>query len=171
VRFAARVVLFVVLWLLAWGDITVGNVVSGAAVATVLLIAFPPSRRAGRGFRISIVGSARLAVYVAVQLLSSNVVMVREILRPRPAVRPGVLTHRLVEPSEEIVTVMTSVIALSPGTMTVDVDRASTTICVHFLFLHDVAAARAFLVRLETMTRRAIAVASPEPTPLEEETQ
>jgi multisubunit Na+/H+ antiporter MnhE subunit len=51
---------------------------------------------------------------------------------------------------------MTSIIALSPGTMTVDVDRGSTTIYVHFLFLDDVAAARASLEQLEQLVSRAI---------------
>ena len=38
---------------------------------------------------------ARLAGYVAVQLVTSNVVMTREILRRRLDVQPGVLAHRL----------------------------------------------------------------------------
>ena len=51
---------------------------------------------------------------------------------------------------------MTSVIALSPGTMTVDVDRESTTIYVHFFRLRDLAAARASLARLERLVVDAI---------------
>jgi multisubunit Na+/H+ antiporter MnhE subunit len=51
---------------------------------------------------------------------------------------------------------MSSVIALSPGTMTVDVDPDSTRIYVHFLLLRDVEAARASLVRLERLAAGAI---------------
>jgi multicomponent Na+:H+ antiporter subunit E len=163
-------VLLVVLWLLAWGNISVANVVSGIAVASLLLLAFPPSRRAGRSFRVSGPGAARFAGYIARQLVTSNIVMIREILRPRLAVLPGVLAHRLQQPSEEIVTVMTSVIALSPGTMTVDVDPDASTIYVHFLFLRDIEAARASLVRLENLTRQAIVVASGSRAPSEKET-
>jgi hypothetical protein len=40
--------------------------------------------------------------------------------------------------------------------MTVDVDRTSSTIYVHFLFLRDVVAARAALERLERLASRVI---------------
>lgn len=157
----ARVALLVALWLLAWGQITVGNVISGAAVATVLLVAFPPAAHNRPRLRVSPVGAVRLAGYVVTQLMTSNIVMTREILRRRSSIRPGVLAHRLRIPSEEVVTLMTSIIALSPGTMTVDVDRGSTTIYVHFLFLRDVNASRASLDRLERLASQALTQESP----------
>ena len=157
----ARVALLVALWLLAWGQITVGNVVSGAAVATALLVAFPPAARGRPPVRVNPAGAARLAGYVLTQLVTSNIVMTREILRGRSRISPGVLAHRLRVPSEELVTVMTSVIALSPGTMTADVDPGSTTIYVHFLFLRDVDAARASLDRLERLASQAMTPRDP----------
>lgn len=150
----ARVVLLMALWLLAWGEITIANLVSGAVVITALLVAFPPG--ATSRVRFDLVAVARLVGYVVVQLFSSNVLMTREILRRRPTVRPGVLAHQLRSPSEYVVTLMTSIIALSPGTMTVDVDETATTVYVHFLFLHDVDAARASLARLERLVSQAI---------------
>ena len=54
-------------------------------------------------------------------------------------------------------TLMTSVIALSPGTMTADVDRESRTIYVHFFHLRDANEARASLNRLEDLVVNAIA--------------
>ena len=155
-RIAGRVALLVALWLLAWGDLSVPNVLSGVLVAGGLLVAFPPGRRAGGSLRFSAGGFVRLTVYLHVQLAISNVVMARQILRRRPDVRPGVLAHRLRQPSEEVVTLMSSIIALSPGTMTVDVDRDSSTIYVHFFKLGDVAEARASLAHLEDLAVHAI---------------
>ncbi len=156
-RIVGRVALLVGLWLLAWGEVSLGNVVSGVAVASALLVAFPPGPRASGGLRFSAIGTGRLAVYVLVQLVNSNVVMARQILRCRPEAAPGVLAHRLREPSEEVVTVMSSVIGLSPGTMTVDVDAESRTIYVHFFLLRDLEAARTSLSRLEDLSVQAIA--------------
>jgi multicomponent Na+:H+ antiporter subunit E len=156
VRIAGRVALLVALWLLAWGDLTVANTASGILVAGALLIAFPPERRTGNGLRFSVGGFLRLAVYLHVQLLISNLVMTREILRRRPDVRPGVIAHRLAQPSEEIVTMMTSIIALSPGTMTVEVEPDSSVIYVHFFALRDVDKARASLSHLEDLATHAI---------------
>ncbi len=169
-RIVGRVALLVGLWLLAWGEASVGNVVSGVAVATALLVAFPPGRRASGRLRFSAIGAGRLAVYVLVQLVKSNVVMAAQILRRRAEAVPGVLAHRLSEPSEEVVTVMTSVISLSPGTMTVDVDAESRIIYVHFFLLRDVDAARTSLSRLEDLAVQAIAAPKRvRPTPTAEE--
>lgn len=156
-RVGARVVLLVALWLLAWGQLTLANVLSGAAVATVLLLAFPPfPRRSSQRHRLSLVGALRLAGYVVLQLVTSNVVMAREVVRRTPRARPGVIAHELEAPSEEVVTLMTSVITLSPGTMAVDVDHGSSTIYVHVLFLSDVDDARASLRHLERLAAATI---------------
>lgn len=153
---AGRVALLVSLWLLAWGDLTVANAVSGVLVAGALLVAFPPGGRTGGGLRFSAGGVLRLAGYLHVQLLISNLVMTRNILRRRPDIRPGVIAHRLTQPSEEVVTMMTSIIALSPGTMTVDVAPDSSMIYVHFFALRDVDKARASLTHLEDLAMHAI---------------
>jgi multisubunit Na+/H+ antiporter MnhE subunit len=64
---------------------------------------------------------------------------------------------------------MTSIIALSPGTMTVDVDATSSTIYVHFFRLRDVAAARRQLDRLERLVRKALHTpTTTQPFPTEE---
>ena len=156
-RTVGRIALLVGLWLLAWGEVSLANVVSGVAVATALLVAFPPGPRASGRLRFSAIGAGRLGVYVLVQLVNSNVVMARQILRRRPEGAPGVLAHRLGQPSEEVVTVMTSVIALSPGTMTVDVDAESSIIYVHFFLLRNLEAARTSLRRLEDLAVHAVA--------------
>ncbi len=161
-RMLGRVTMLVVLWLLAWGEITLANVLSGTVVAAALLATFPPGRRTHGRLRVSVLGVARLITYVAAQLVISNVVMTRQILRRTPDLHPGVLAHRLQQPSEEVATVMTSVIALSPGTMTVDVDRHSSTIYVHFFRLTDVEWARGSLARLERLAVNAIAAFDPD---------
>ena len=166
-RTAGRIALLVGLWLLAWGQLTVANVISGVLVAAALLVAFPPGRRRDGRVVLRPVGVLRLAVYVVGQLVTSNAVLLRVILGRRPGLHPGVLAHRLRRPSEEVVTVFTSVVALSPGTMTVDVEPDSSVVYVHFLLLHDVAAARASLVHLEGLVLRAVAPA-PAAVPTEE---
>ena len=170
-RLAARIAMLVTLWLLAWGELSLANLLSGIAVAAALLVAFPPARRRHASARVRPTGVWRLACYMGSQLLVSNFVMARHILSARPDVRPGVIAHRLAQPSEEAITIMTSVIALSPGTMTVDVDRASTTIYVHFFRLVDAASARAGLERLDRLIAGAlVSTASSHRTPAAKET-
>jgi multicomponent Na+:H+ antiporter subunit E len=161
VRIPWRVPLLVTLWLLAWGEITLANVLSGTVVAAALLTAFPARRRAGERLHGTVTGVVRLAAYVATQLIVSNIVMTRQILRRRPDAAPGVLAHRLQMPSEEVLTLMTTIIALSPGTMTADIARDSSVIYVHFFQLTDRRAAHTSLDQLERLVVNAIAAHRP----------
>ncbi len=149
--------LLVVLWILAWGQLTLANILSGLVVGAALLLAFPQRRGDRSALRLSGAGIVRLAAYVVTQLIESNVVMTRQILRRDTPRRPGVLAHRLERPSARIAAVMSTVIALSPGTMTIDVAGDSSVVYVHFFQLDDVDSARASLVRLEQLVTKAIA--------------
>jgi multicomponent Na+:H+ antiporter subunit E len=152
-----RVALLVALWLLAWGEVSAANLVSGIAAATALLAAFPPAQADEGDVRLSVRGIARLTGYVVKQLVMSNIVMSRQILTPPRPPTPGVLAYRLRHPTDEIITVVSSIIALSPGTMTVDVAPDSSSIYVHFFHLDDIDAARASIAHLEVLAIGAIA--------------
>jgi multisubunit Na+/H+ antiporter MnhE subunit len=113
--------------------------------------------------RLRPLGILRLSAFVVRQLVVSNVVMTRQILRRRSEPSPGVVVHHLRRPSDEVVTLMSSVIALSPGTMAVDVDDTSSTISVHVFDLRDVDAAHRSLADLEDLVAGAITRPSPAP--------
>jgi len=164
VKHLGLLALLVALWILAWGELTLANLLSGLVVATALLLAFPPRRRHMGRVRLSALGIARLAAYIASALVTSNVVMSRQILGRAAVRQPGVLSHALQRPTPIIATAMSSIIALSPGTMTVDVSADSSVLYVHFFDLDDVGAARASLARLEALVTAAIA-AGPDPGP------
>lgn len=146
-RSALRVVGLVALWLLAWGDLSVANVVSGVLVAVGLLVAFPVA--ADGHARFHPIGGLRLGGFVVRQLVVSNVIMALQILGPRRRFRPGVLAHPLQIPSDLTVTLMAGVISLSPGTMTADVAPDASAIYVHFFDLSDIEASRRTLAHLE----------------------
>jgi multicomponent Na+:H+ antiporter subunit E len=156
VRLRARVAMLVVLWLLAWGEASVANVASGVFVAAALLIAFPPRRHARSRLRLRPLGIIRLVLYVVRQLVASNLLVAREILSRRSRVRTGVLAYRARHPSDEVLALKANVIALSPGTMTVETTRDPAVIYVHFLLLDDVDEARRGLARLEDVVAGAL---------------
>lgn len=153
---ARRVTLLVSFWLLAWGQISVANVASGLVVAAALLVAFPPHRPGPAGPSISPVGTARLVLYVLGQLVPSNVLVTREILSRRSRIRTGVLAYPLQEPSDAVLSLMAHVIALTPGTMTVEATTDPPVLYVHFLLLDDLDEARRKLGRLERLAVAAL---------------
>jgi multicomponent Na+:H+ antiporter subunit E len=160
---AARVVPLVALWLLAWGEVSVANVLSGTAVACALLVAFPPRPNSDPRVRLRPVAVVRLVGYVVARLAVSNLLVAREIVTRRSSIRTGVLAHRLLHPSDAVLTVMANVLALSPGTMTVDVTSDPAVLYIHFLLLDDVADARRDVAHLERLVVDALGGPRPEP--------
>ncbi len=154
-RYLPRLVLLTVLWLMMWGDFAIGTVIGGLAVSTVLLVAFPPAAPHS-AIRIRPLGVLRLLAYIGTQLVTSNVLVARQILSRDASVRTGVLAYDLDRPSDEAITLMANVIGLTPGTMTVEATRDPHRIYVHFLLLDDPEVARKGLARLERLVVGAI---------------
>jgi multicomponent Na+:H+ antiporter subunit E len=147
------------LWLLAWGEVTVANVVSGVALIVVLFLVFPSGRGTVR-VHVRPIGMLRLLGYVVGQLAVSNVLVAREIVSRRSRVRTGVIEYRLEQPSDLTITLVANILALTPGTMPVDVTHDPPTIRVHFLLLYDREIARRSIGRLE---RLVVAAVQPRP--------
>ena len=142
----------VAMWVLAWGSVTLANVVGGLAVATVVLFVAPDSVGGGRGDRrwpvVRPLAIARLFGFVLVELVRSNVVLTREVLARRSRLHAGVMAVPLPSCSDGLLTLISNVLALTPGTNPVHVDRDPTVIFVHVLWMHDVERSRAEVLRL-----------------------
>ena len=164
-RAARRGAALVLFWLLAWGDFSLANLVTGVVAAAALLAVFPPRRRSSTPDGFSPVGALRLTLYVLGQLVPSNLLVARKALAPRARVNSGVLDHQLRHPSDEALNLMAHVIALTPGTMTVEADRESGVLSVHFLLLDDVEGARASLRRIDELVTAALGGDHPVGTP------
>lgn len=148
--------LLVLLWLLAWGEISIANLLSGTVLAAVLLVVFPPRRPGGEGVRVRPLGFLRLALHVARSLPLANLLVAREILSPRRQARTGVIAHRVATPNDSLLSLIANVIALSPGTMTVEVTLDPAVIYVHFLVIGDVDHTRRAIADLEDRCRAAL---------------
>ena len=142
----------VVLWTLLWGDLSAANLLSGTLVAVVLLAAFPGDRRDDAvRYVIRPVATMRLIAWFVVQLVRSNVLLTREVLSPRSRIHTGVVACPMRTSSSRVTTIVANVIALTPGTMTVDIDREPPVLHVHVLKLDDVDAVRQSVTELETL--------------------
>jgi multicomponent Na+:H+ antiporter subunit E len=86
-----------------------------------------------------------------VQFVVSNALVAREIVARRSRVRTGIVACPLRTESEPIITLLANVLALSPGTMPVDVQTSPPVIHLHVLVLRDVARARRDVARLEEL--------------------
>ena len=122
-----RTILFVLaldfIWVLLWGSASAANVLSGLVVGFAIVLAVPGL--IGRGGRrwppVRPLAVLRLVGHVIISTVASNVVLTREVLSRGSQIRTGVVGVPLPGCSDELVTLITDLLALGARN---DPDRA-----------------------------------------------
>ncbi len=146
----------VVIWVLSWGDLSVANVLSGVAVAAALLLVFPLGQVDHVEHRVHPVAIIRLLAYFVTELVLSSLAVAGDILRGNRAVRTGIVSCPLRVDADGLITFLANLIALSPGTMPIDVSTQPPVLHVHVLRLRDPELVRKRVAHLEELAVRAL---------------
>jgi len=141
-----------VVWVALWGDLSLANLLGGLVVATAVLVLLPLPATPGHG-HVRPLPAVRLAVVFLRDLGKANVVVAWQVLRVatglgRP-LSPGVVACPLRGRSDRLTTVVANMVSLTPGTLTVEIDRRDALIYVHALDLSSVEALRGEVRDLE----------------------
>ncbi|MCB1040973.1 MAG: Na+/H+ antiporter subunit E, partial [Acidimicrobiales bacterium] len=125
----------VVLWTLLWGGVTLANVLGGAVVVGVLLVAVPRPHADAERPVIRPFALVSLIVWFAWKLVEANVAVAIEVLRPpsRSRIRTAVVRVDLPGCPTGLVTAIANFITLTPGTLTLEVAPAVPSLYVHVL--------------------------------------
>lgn len=126
----------VAVWLLLANDLSVGHLLLGAALGVLVPLATnafwserPRLARPG----LALVLAARLIADIVV----ANLTVARSILSPRLALRPAFVRYPLELSDEFAVTVLASIISLTPGSVSAELSPDRRTLLVHALDLED----------------------------------
>jgi multicomponent Na+:H+ antiporter subunit E len=152
-----------VVWVALWGSPTAANLLGGLAVATALLLLLPLPEVDGAGGPRP-VALLRLLTFFLWELVKASVTVVLQVLRPRTELRQAVVAVPVRAPSDGLLTLVANAVSLTPGTLTLEVDRPRKVLYVHVLDIGGHAGAadevRRSIVRLERMA--ILALGSPE---------
>lgn len=119
-------------WVGLWGSLTPANVLGGLAVAVVLLVALPLPEHPDQD-RFRPLALAGFVAFFAVELGQATLVVAWQVLRPRGELRQAVIAVDIVETSDLVLTLVANAISLTPGTLTLEVDRDRSVLYVHVL--------------------------------------
>lgn len=126
----------VAVWLLLANDLSVGHLLLGAALGVLVPLAtnaFWPERPRLARPGLALVLAARLIADIVV----ANLTVARSILSPRLALRPAFVRYPLELSDEFAVTVLASIISLTPGSVSAELSPDRRTLLVHALDLED----------------------------------
>jgi multicomponent Na+:H+ antiporter subunit E len=137
-----------VIWVLAWGSLSVANVVGGLAVAAFLMLLSPERILTAGGITLRPRAALRFVAFVVVQIVKSNVLLIGAVVARRSRLHTGVMEVALPECSDEMLTIVANVLALTPGTSPLHLTRHPTVLYIHVLDMRDAARTRREVQRL-----------------------
>jgi multicomponent Na+:H+ antiporter subunit E len=114
-------------------------------------------RRGGGRFTFRPVAIGRLFGHVLLVTVRSNIELIREVLARSSRIRTAVVGVPLPGCSDELLTLITNVLAMSPGTMPLELRSNPTVLYVHVLHLTDIEKVRQDILHLTDLTVRAFA--------------
>lgn len=144
-----------VVWVALWGDLSIANVVSGLAVATVVCLAFPlPPLRMHLHVRPLWLGWLVLHFLGDVVRASADVAWKTLQFRRQPL--NAVIEVDLRTRSDFVLTVVAEMVSLVPGSIVVEARRSTHTLFLHVLDAGDVAGADKMRSEVFALERRVI---------------
>jgi multicomponent Na+:H+ antiporter subunit E len=88
-------------------------------------------------------------LFFAWELVVANVQVAYEVVTPRHRLRPGIVRVPVQSRSSLELTLLSNLISLTPGTLTLEVDRDGESLFIHGMYVDPVDEFRARVQRLE----------------------
>lgn len=126
----------VVMWLLLWGRVSAGLVVSGILLAALAITLFPMPALAIEG-RPRPLAAIRFFVRFVYDLVTASIQVAWLAVRPGPNPPCAVIAVDLHTTSDLMMTLVSEVLSLVPGSLVVEVDRASMILYLHVIGVHS----------------------------------
>jgi len=135
-------------WILLWGEWSAANIASGLVAVPIVTWLF--QRTNIDRYALRPWGSLKLLGFVLYSLVTSSLRVLAAVLLPSPErTTTSVQTVRLEHGSVFVAAIVANAITLTPGTMTLDVDRERVELSVHVLGKVDPVAFRDDVLKLE----------------------
>ena len=133
-------------WAALWGSFTLSSLATGFAVGYFALwIARPLFGETTYFERVWRV--LRLAAFFVYELAVSSLRVVWDVITPRHLSSPGIIAVPLDVESDEEILLVSNLVSLTPGSLSLDVSDDRKTLYVHAMFVDDPVQARGEIKR------------------------
>lgn len=126
------------LWMALNSSGSIGSFIMGFLLGGAILFLFrkflPPSRPIY--FRRIWPITKLLLIFIR-ELTISNFVVIGHILRPKLAIQPGIFAYETALTSDKQITLLSCLICLTPGTLTLDVSKDGKILYIHSINIAD----------------------------------
>lgn len=158
-----------IVWAALWGDFDLANLLAGAFVSAAIVAMFPIEQPFTPHARP--IATARLLAVFVWRLIAASAVVAWEILTPSSRINEGIVAVPVRGMSDLLRMIVANAISLTPGTLTLEVDRDGEMLYVHVLHLRDIESVRREIGELAVLVVKAFgspeaiaALATPHPS-------
>ncbi len=135
-------ILLALVWAALHGDVTLANLLVGYAVGYVILALLAKGGVMPSTFASRTAHAVGLTGFFAWELLLSNVRVAIDVLRPRTTIRPAVVAIPLDVTSDGEILLLSMLINITPGSVTIDLSDDRRTLYVHVMHMTSAEASR-----------------------------
>lgn len=142
-------------WVALWGDLDIANVTVGVVIALALALAFRFPRLPTASSTIRPLRAIGFLGFFVWKLVAASAIVAWEVVTPRNRINEGIIAVPVHGTSDVLVTIVANFITLTPGTLTLEFERAPSVLYIHVLHLRSIDAVRHDVQRLEHLVIRA----------------
>ncbi|GAA4283570.1 hypothetical protein GCM10022261_11010 [Brevibacterium daeguense] len=157
-QIALPILLLTAVWIMLWDDLSVLNILTGVLLALFVTRFFylPPVELSRR---FNIFWAAVFLGWFTASMISASLHVAWLAVRPKGVSAGSVISVELHTRSDLLITMVSTVIGLIPGSIVIEADRAHSVIFVHVLDCStddEVEAAKSQVYRIENLLIRAL---------------
>ena len=124
-------------WVSLTGSITAMNLLAGFIIGYIALMVLQKQVPVLKGYSRRIPRLAAFLMYFLKELVKSNLRVAYDIATPVWHMKPGVIAFPLRAETDMEILFVSSVISLTPGTLSLDLSDDRKVLFIHAMFLHD----------------------------------
>lgn len=128
-----------ILLALAWaalnGELSFGNLLEGYLLGYVILALLARGGVMPRNFASRMTSAVKLAGFFAWQIILANIRVAADVIRPETGIRPAVIALPLDITSDGEILLLSALINITPGSVTIDLSNDRKTLYVHVMHM------------------------------------
>lgn len=129
--------IFAVAWAMLFGDVNALTLISGFVLGYGVLWLLQPLMGGRSSYFLRVWYWLKLIVLFHYELVVSSLEVLWDIVTPRHRAKPAIIEMPLDVKSDAGILLVTNLISLTPGTLSLDVSEDRKTLSVHAMFAED----------------------------------
>ena len=125
-----------IVWVFLTGDLNITNFLEGFIISFIILFIVRKSLPNDNYFR-KIPKVISFIIYFMKELIMSNLMLAYDILTPKDYMTPGIVAIELDAKTDFEITLLASLITLTPGTLSIDVSDDKSKLYIHSVYIKN----------------------------------